>query len=136
MNTINTQICQEVADRLRELEPWDNDGDIEIGDVLSALGVIYGYTFDDVHIDWVQWLADLIEFSTHHNEKVIYCQNCKYGQGINVGIKGRGLWVETEPGTVCSYWKDADGYNISVKSNNFCAWGKDINESDTDTNGN
>lgn len=130
MNIVNTRTCQEIADKLRELEPRNNNGDVEINDVLFALDVIYGYTFDDVHIDWVQWLADLIDFPTRRNEEVVYCRNCKYGQDINTGTKGHDLWVEIEPGTVCSYWKDTNGNNIPVKPNGFCAWGEDINNGD------
>ena len=74
--TITDHQRREVAERLRKLKPWNTEGDTDVSEVLTALGMVYGYTDTDLEIDSVHTLADLIDRPTC---RAVLCRDGFYG---------------------------------------------------------
>ncbi len=89
MTDITDQQRREVAARLRELEPWSAEGDIEVDKVLTALGMVYGYTDTDLEIDSVHTLADLIDRPTCQNVSAtgnFACSECGADYAMSIDV--------------------------------------------------
>ena len=83
MTTITDQQRREVAARIRKLEPWSTEGDIDVGVVLTALGMVY--TDTDLEIDSVHTLADLIDRPTCRVESAERWETAGCGRGQDEG---------------------------------------------------
>ena len=81
--TITDQQRREVAARLRELKPWSLEGDIEVDKVLTALGMVYGYTSTDIEEASVHALADLIDRTTCRVESAERWETAGCGRGVD-----------------------------------------------------
>ena len=83
MTIITDQQRREVAERLRKLTPWNTEGDTDVGEVLTALGMVYGYTDTDLDLDSVHALADLIDRPTCRVESAERWETAGCGRGVD-----------------------------------------------------